>query len=545
MENFNLDEIEKTELNTIQQGDILTGHVIKISKDTIYLDIGYKMEGKIDASEFQAPPKINDEIEVIVIKTNEVDGDIIISHKQAKFIKVWNHLLQTFETSPYISGKIIEKMENGYEVDIGIPALLPFRHINRVDNVEELKDKQLMFKILDIREKNKRIILSRREYLNEINEKKKKEIFETIQEGAVLEGVVKNIKDFGIFIDLGGIDAFIPRTELSWSKNVIPNEIVSVNQQIKGNVIFYSKKEEKITLSLKNLIANPWNDIDKKYQEGMIAKGKIVKIINSGAFVELETGIDGYISKENLTWTKHIKSPFDVVKKNDQIEFKILNIDKINKKISLGLKQVLQNPWDEITKKYFVGQKLTTRVKYIVNNGAYVEIDENIEGYINIDDVSWIKRYQSGKDAFKKGSTVSAVITDIDPNAQLIKLSLKQLLVNPWQILKEKMETKTAVTATVTKTTKSGTFIKLENDMNGFIPYNHYDIHYVKELMTFFKKNEKVTCFIINIDERKKLAICSSKAYKKSIANKEMEQYIKKEDVGTAKLGDFFKLKKE
>ena len=217
MEKFNLDELEKTELNTIQQGDILTGHVIKISKDTIYLDIGYKMEGKIDASEFQAPPKINDEIEVIVIKTNEVDGDIIISHKQAKFIKVWNHLLQTFETSPYISGKITEKMENGYEVDIGIPALLPFKHIKWIDNIEELKDKQLMFKILDIREKNKRIILSRREYLNEINEKKKKEIFETIQEGAVLEGTVKNIKNFGIFIDLGGIDAFIPRTELSWS----------------------------------------------------------------------------------------------------------------------------------------------------------------------------------------------------------------------------------------------------------------------------------------------------------------------------------------
>ncbi|MBU1077144.1 MAG: S1 RNA-binding domain-containing protein [Spirochaetes bacterium] len=545
MDNFNLDELEKSELTPVQKGDIITGKVIKVSKDTIYLDIGYKMEGKIDAVEFNAPPNIGDEVEVLVVSTDEVNGDIFISRKEAQFIKAWTHIQEIFDTSPYITGEITDKLENGYQVDIGLPALLPFSHIRRTDNFDELKNKQLMFKILDIKEKSRKVILSRRLYLNEVSEKKKKEIFESIEEGKVFEGIVKNIKNFGVFIDLGGIDAFIPKTELTWSKNVNPNDVVKIDQQVKGSVISFSKKEGKITLSMKNLMPNPWNTIEEKYQEGMIAKGKVVKIINSGAFIEMEPGIEGYISNENLTWTRHIKSPFDIVKVNDPVEFKILNINKINKKISLGLKQVLPNPWDEISKKYFVGQKLTIKIKHITKTGAFVQIDKDVEGFIDVDDVSWIKKYRDSYDAFKKGATVSAVITDVDIKTQLIKLSLKQLLVNPWQILKEKMDNRTPVTVTVSTITKRGSYVRMEDDLQGFIPYTHYDNEYIEDLMTYFKKNDKVTCVIVSIDDKKKLAICSAKVYKKTTADKEMEQYIKKEPIGTAKLGDFFNLKKD
>ncbi len=543
MENFNLNELENAEITPIQEGDIINGRIIKIDKDLVYIDIGYKMEGKIDLSEFNQKPNINDELEVLVLKQDEINGDIILSHKQAKFMKTWNSTLDLFSNSPYISGRIAEKLSNGYEVDIGIPGFLPFSHIKRVDDFNEIKDKQLMFKILDINEKSKKIILSRKLYLNEANAKKKKEILETIEEGTILEGIVKNIKNFGIFVDLGGIDAFIPKNELSWSRNANPNKVVSINQQIKASVLSFSKKDERIVLSLKKLQANPWNSIDEKFQEGMIAKGHVVKIINPGVFIELEPGIEGYISKENLTWAKHIKTPFDVVKENDFVEFKILSIDKANKKISLGLKQVLENPWEEISEKYFVGQKLTAKIKYIVKNGTFVEIDENTEGFIDMNDVSWVKRYRTARDAFKKGDTVSAVIIDIDPEKELIQLSLKQLLVNPWQILKEKMDTKTPVTAAVIKKIEKGAIVKLEDDLKGFIPVTHFDILPVEEPGKYFRINDKVKCLIIDIDENKKTAICSPKAYKKSLAQKDMEQYMQKKSTSTMKLGDFIKTK--
>ena len=543
MEDFDLNELENAEITPVQEGDMLIGKVIKIDKDMVYVDIGYKMEGKIDFSEFDKDPNINDELEVLVLKQDEINGDIIVSHKQARFMRNWNNIIELLDTSPYISGRIVEKMDNGYEVDIGIPSLLPFSHMKRVNDFNKIKDKQLMFKILNINEREKKIVLSRRLYLDEANEKRKKEILDTIEEGTILEGIVKNIKKFGVFVDLGGIDALIPRNELSWSRNVDPHKVVSINQQIKGSVLSFNKDEERIVLSLKKLQANPWNTIDEKFQEGMIAKGHIVKIINSGVFVELEPGIEGYISKENLTWAKHIKTPFEIVKNNDLIEFKILSIDKANKKTSLGLKQVLENPWEEISKRYFVGQKLTVKIKYIVRNGAYVEIEENMEGFIDLNDVSWVKRYHSGWDAFKNGDTVSAVIVDIDPEKELVKLSLRQLLVNPWQILKEKMETRTPVTANVVKKIEKGAIVKLDDDLRGFIPVSHFDLYPVKEPGKYFRKNDKVKCLIIDIDENKKNAICSPKAYKRSIAQKDMEQYIQKKSTGTMKLGDLIKIK--
>lgn len=542
MENFNLNELANIDIEPIQVGDIVKGRIIKIDKDMIYVDIGYKMEGKINSSEFNLRPALNDELDVLVLKQDEIKGDIILSHKQAMFTKAWDNIVELYDTSPYISGKIIEKMDNGYKVDIGIPGLLPFRYIRRVDDFQQIEDKQLMFKILEINDKTKKIILSRSHYLNEVNEKMKKDILDTIEEGSILEGIIKNIKKFGVFVDLGGIDAFIPKNELSWSRNVDPDKIVSINEKVKGSVLSFDKEKERIMLSLKKLLPNPWTTIDEKFQVGMIAKGTIVNIINSGVFVELDPGIEGYISIENLSWAKHIKTPYDIVKKNNLVEFKILSIDKLNKKISLGLKQVLPNPWDGIVSKYFVGQKLTVKIKNIAKNGAYVEIDENVEGFIDLYDVSWVKHYRSAREAFKKGDTLSAVIIDVDTDTQLIKLSLKQLLVNPWQIVEEKMRTNTVVTASVIKIMERGALVELDDDIKGFIPVTHYDLYPVNNQKTYLKKDDKVKCLIIDIDERKKTAICSPKAYKKSIANQEMEQYIKKAPTETVKLGEFIKI---
>lgn len=544
MENFNLSELEYSNISEINKGDIVKGKIIKISNNTIFIDFGYKMEGKIELSEFQTPPNINDEIEALVIDKNDNSGDLSLSYSQAKFMKAWEIILEIYEDTPYISGTIVEESNNGYVVDIGLPAFLPFSHIKRVNDFEELRNKQLMFKIIDIKEKNKQIIVSRRLYLAEANEKSKKEIFETIEEGKILEGHVKNIIPTGVFVDIGGLDAYIPKTELSWGRNTDPKDVVTINQKIKAIVISFDKTKERITLSLKNMQSNPWNSLDEKFQEGMIAKGKVVKIINSGVFVELEPGIEGYIAKENLTWAKHIKSPDEIIKVNDLVEFKILNLDKINKKISLGLKQILENPWDEISKKYFVGQKVTCKVKYIVKNGCYVEIDDNVEGFIDLHNVSWTKNFQSGFSAFKKGDNISAAIVDINSNSHLIQLSLKQLSVNPWEIINGYINTKTPVEITIEKITPRGTYVKINEEINGLIPVRHYILNDPKDPNPSFKVGEKITSLIIDVDNRNKLAICSPREYRNSMAEQEMQQYLKKDPSEKIKLGDFFNLKK-
>ncbi|MDD5066507.1 MAG: S1 RNA-binding domain-containing protein [bacterium] len=561
MENFNMEQLENAKVTSINKGDIVTGKVLKVDSNTVFVDIGYKMEGKIDISEFNSPPRMNDEIEVMVIEKDEYIGELLLSYKQAKFMKAWKNILEIYNDTKYISGIIERKLNNGYEVDIGIIAFLPFSQIRHTENFEDLREKQLMFKIIDIKQKFNKVILSRRQYVEEVNEKNRKETLEKIEEGQIIEGVVKNITRFGVFLDINGIDALIPRSELSWSINVDPKDIVAINQKIKAMILNFDKRLGKITLSLKNLQSNPWNTVDEKYQEGMIAKGKVLKIINSGVFIELEPGIEGFIAKENLTWAKHIKSPFEVLTGNDLVEFKILKIDKMNKKIALGLKQILPNPWMEISKKYYVGQKISGKVKFIVKNGAYIEIDENIEGFLDLNDVSWTKKFITGFDAFKKGEVINAVITDISAESQLLKLNLKQLLVNPWEVLNEKITSKMPVDVTVDKVMARGSYIKMENDLNGFIPATHYDYYHSREQYhgkeqyhikeqqhhkeqppETLHKGDKVKCLIIDIDQRNKLAICSIKEYKRTIAEKEMEKYIKKDSSGGMKLGDMINL---
>ncbi|MEM2146412.1 MAG: S1 RNA-binding domain-containing protein [Candidatus Jordarchaeaceae archaeon] len=303
--------------------------------------------------------------------------------------------MEIYNGSKYISGKITKRLNNGYEVDIGISAFLPFNQIKRIENFNEVKDKTLMFKIIKLDKQKRKVILSRTQYITETTNRKQEEIFSTVKEGDVLEGVIKNITDFGVFVDLGGVEALVPKKELSYKRIINPSEMFQVNQKIKVSVLSVDREKKKIILSYKNLLPDPWKTIDQNYQIGMITKGKVIDIKDYGVFVELEEGIDGFLSRDDLSWAKHTKKPSEIVSVGSIVEVKILEIDKLNKKIKLGLKQIKENPLEKIESKYQVGQKLNVIVKRIIGTGAYVEIEneKEVEGFIPVHEISWTKKY--------------------------------------------------------------------------------------------------------------------------------------------------------
>jgi len=401
-----------------------------------------------------------------------------------------------------------------------------------------------MFKIINLDNRKKKVILSRKEYIKETTEKKRGEILSTIKEGDIIEGVVKNITNFVVFVDLGGIDALIPKKELSWKRFINPGDIVTINQKIKGIVTAVDKAKGRIVLSHKNILPNPWSNIEEHYQVGMIAKGEVIDIKEYGVVVELQEGIDGFINLENLTWAKHTKKPKEIVSIGDKVDVKILDIDKANKKIKLGLKQIIPNPWDKIQDKYNVGQKVQVKVKRITGAGAYVEIENenDIEGFIELAEVSWTRKYNHGREAFRKGKTLTAVVLDIDKTRNLIKLGLRQLEANPWLILKEKMDSKQPVDCIVQKVVSRGAYVLIDKKMEGFIPVSHFSDKKIENPRKYLRKGKKVKSVILEVDEKKKMAILSLKEYRRLKAQQEMSKYLKKESTEKMRLGDMVRL---
>ena len=545
MNEFDMSDIfNDTYIQEITPGKIIKGKVVQITSDGIYLDVKSKIEGKIKLEEFEVYPQIGDELEVLVLQKDERSGEVLLSKVEADRIKAWKNIVDIYNTSKYISGKIVKKLNNGYEVDIGLPAFLPLNHIKNVKNLEEIKDKLLMFKILKINLKNKKVIVSRNEYLKEVNEKRIEEIFNTYKVGDVIEGIVKNITNFGAFIDIGGVDVLIPKSELSWRRFFKTEEVLKLNEKIKAVIISIDKDKKKILASYKNLLPNPWAEVDKNYQVGMIAKGKVVEVNNYGAFVEFDDGIYGFMSIDNMTWAKHIKTPSELVSLNDIVEVKILEIDKINHKIKLGLKQVFQSPLEKEDSKYKIGSQFEVIIKRIIGTGAYVEIsgDNEIEGFIPIQEVSWTKKFQHGKMAFRKGEKHKAVVINLDKTRNLVIFSLRQLLPNPWNDLKKKMEKKEPIECKIKNITKRGAYVEINNEIEAFLPVSHFAQHKIENYKNYFHKGQKVNCLIIDLNEKSKSIIVSAKEYNKKKAEEEIAKYIKKEPTEKVKLGDIIKI---
>ena len=498
-------------------GTILKGTIVEISKDYVVIDVGLKSEGLVPTSEFtdQSELVLGKDIEVYLDKTEDENGQIVLSREKASRQRQWEYVVDHCEEGSIVKGKIIRKVKGGLMVDIGMEAFLPGSQIDnkRIKNLDEYIGQTCEFKILKINTDRKNVVVSRRDILEAERISKKAELLEEINVGDVCTGVVKNITDFGVFLDLNGIDGLLHITDMTWKRIKHPSEIVAIGDELEVMILGIDKDKGRVALGLKQKEDSPWNDIEKRYPPGTKVKGKIVKLLPYGAFIELEPGIEGLIHVSEMSWIKNITDPSEVVNKGDEVEAVVLSIQKEDGKISLGIKQTENNPWDFVEKKYPVGSNVKSEVKSLTNYGVFVELEPGIEGLIHISDMSWIKKVSHPSELFKKGDFVDAVVLSIDKDSKKITLGVKQLSYNPWKDLEKTIPVGALVKGKVTRITAFGAFVELDNGIEGLIHVTELSDKAFAKVEDVISVGDEVSAKVIKLDPEHKKVSLSIKEY--------------------------------
>ena len=424
-------------------GKVLSGKIVEITKDHVIVDVGLKSEGIVPIQEFSDPSqlRLDNVVEVFLDQAEDSHGQIVLSREKAERLRQWEHILQHCNEGSMIRGKVIRKVKGGLMVDIGVEAFLPGSQIDnkRIKNLDEYLDKTFDFKILKINIDRKNIVVSRRELLEAERIKKKAELLENIKVNDVRQGIVKNITDFGVFLDLDGIDGLLHITDMTWKRIKHPSEMVALGQKLEVIILSVDKEKGRVALGLKQKETNPWDEIEKKYPPGTRVQGRVTNLLPYGAFMEIEPGIEGLIHVSEMSWVKTISDPSEVVKRGQELEAIVLSVQKSEGKISLGIKQLEHNPWDDIERKYPVGSGVKAEIKSLTNYGAFVELEPGVEGMIHISDLSWIKKVSHPSEVLKKGDLVEAVVLSVEKDNKKIFLGVKQLSKNPWEDIEKTM----------------------------------------------------------------------------------------------------------
>ncbi|MEI8300514.1 MAG: 30S ribosomal protein S1 [Chlamydiota bacterium] len=499
-------------ISSMSVGEILTGRVVEISKDFVVVDVGLKSEGLIPMSEFNTPDefKLNQNIEVYLDQAEGDDGQIVLSREKARRQRQWEYIVGHCKEGSIVQGKVMRKVKGGLMVDIGMEAFLPGSQIDnkRIKNIDEYLDKVFDFKILKINIERKNIVVSRRELLEEERVSKKAELLEHIKEGDLRIGVVKNITDFGVFLDLDGIDGLLHITDMTWKRIKHPSEMVGLGDEIEVMILHIDQEKGRVALGLKQKEQNPWKEIENKYPPGTLVKGKIVNLVPYGAFIEIEPGIEGLIHVSEMSWIKNVTDPSEVVNKGDEIEAIVLSVQKEDGKISLGIKQTGNNPWEHVEAKYPVGSSVKAEIRNLTNYGAFVELEPGIDGLIHISDLSWIKKVSHPSEVLNKGDVVEAVILSVDKESKKITLGVKQLGSNPWESIEKTIPVGSRVKGKVTKITAFGAFIELENGIEGLVHVTELSDQAFAKVEDVVKVGDYVTAKVIKLDpEHKKIAL--------------------------------------
>ncbi|HET9251593.1 MAG TPA: 30S ribosomal protein S1 [Candidatus Eisenbacteria bacterium] len=511
-------QLYEDSLKDLEEGEIVRGRVLKIDDKEVTVDVGFKSEGVIPVEEFPdlEGVKVGDEIEVFLEKTENQDGLVVLSKQRADFVKVWDRVKTASDQGELVEGKLVRKIKGGVVVDLyGVEAFLPGSQIalRQVQNVDSLIGQSMEFKIIKLNKRRRNIVVSRRAVLEEHRAKQKSEIIQELAKDQIREGVVKNITDFGAFVDLGGIDGLLHITDMSWGRVSHPSELVSIGDKIKVKVLSFDPEKERISLGMKQLTPYPWEDVDKRYNVQQRVKGKVVSITDYGAFVELEKGIEGLIHISEMSWTRHVRHPSKVVAIGDQIEAMILKIDKDNEKISLGLKQIEPDPWLTLDDRFPIGTKLTGKVRNLTNFGAFVEIEEGIDGLVHISDMSWTRRVVHPSEVLKKGDKVDVVVLSIDKDARRISLGLKQVSEDPWPTLAERYLPDMIVKGKVVRLLDRGVIVDLEDGLEGFIPLSQLGIEGLRKPSDSFKPDDTLELKVTRVDTQAHRIILSAKAW--------------------------------
>jgi len=499
-------------ISSMSVGEILSGRVVEVSKDFVVVDVGLKSEGLIPIGEFNDPSEfvLDQDIEVYLDQAEGDDGQIVLSREKARRQRQWEYIVGHCKEGSIVQGKVIRKVKGGLMVDIGMEAFLPGSQIDnkRIKSIDDYLDKVFDFKILKINIERKNIVVSRRELLEEERVSKKAELLENIKEGDLRRGVVKNITDFGVFLDLDGIDGLLHITDMTWKRIKHPSEMVSLGDEIEVMILHIDHEKGRVALGLKQKEQNPWKEIEKRYPPGTHVKGKIVNLVPYGAFIEIEPGIEGLIHVSEMSWIKNVTDPSEIVNKGDEIEAVVLSVQKEDGKISLGIKQTEKNPWEDVEGKYPVGSTVKAEIRNLTNYGAFVELEPGIDGLIHISDLSWIKKVSHPSEVLNKGDVVEAVILSVDKESKKITLGVKQLTSNPWESIEKTIPVGSRIKGVVTKITAFGAFIELENGIEGLVHVTELSDQAFAKVEDVVKVGAEVTAKVIKLDpEHKKIAL--------------------------------------
>src|SRR5881396_3245294 len=486
-------------------GNIVKGTIIEVRPKEVLVDIGYKSEGVIANNEFEdiKTMKVGDEIDVLIEKLEDKDGMVILSKEKAEFKKNWQRILSIANEGATVSGKVKAVVKGGLLINIGVEAFLPASQIDIIPpkNLNLFVGNTYDFKVVKINQERQNIVLSRRELIEQERNERRAKLLSEMTPGDIRKGTVKNITDFGAFIDLNGLDGLLHITDMSWGRIGHPSEILKVGQDIDVVVLDINKEKERVSLGLKQKLANPWNNIDQKYPVGARVKGKVVNLVPYGAFIELEPGVEGLVHVTELSWTKRIAKPADVLKADQDIEAIVLGINLEEQKISLGLRQLEANPWDKALEKYPPGTRVKGRVRNLTSYGAFIELEEGLDGMIHVSDISWTRKINHPSEVLKKGDEVEAVVLEIDKSNQRISVGIKQLSEDPWTNIDKYYKVGDLVTGKVTKLASFGAFVGLQHDIDGLVHISQVSEERVDKIKNVLKVGQEVTSRVIKIDK--------------------------------------------
>lgn len=530
------------------EGEVVEGTVVQVNPEFVIIDIGYKSEGFIALSEFkdeQGEIHVHegDRFPVFIENIDSEDGGLRLSRQRAEALQAWDDIEKAGEEGHFVEGVVIDRVKGGFTVDIGVKAFLPTSQVDvrPPKNLDQYLHQRYRFKVIKLNKKRGNVVLSRRSVLEQERVAQKNSLLGTLEEGKIVEGLVKNITEYGAFIDLGGIDGLLHITDMSWGRIKHPSELLSVGQTVKVKVLKYDHEKERVSLGLKQIQPDPWDQVKYKYRISDRVKGKVISMTDYGAFVEIEKGVEGLIHISEMSWTQKVKHPSQVLKADVEVEAVILEIDTVNRRISLGLKQTLDNPWDKLVDRFPPGTKITGIVKNVTDFGVFVGVEEGIDGLVHVSDISWTQKNVKPKDLYKKGQELEVVVLNIDPQNEKFSLGIKQLSDDPWKKVEDSLKKGSVIEGVITKIVDFGLFIQVTPDVEGLIHVSEISKEKSQDPKAGFKVGDTIQAEVLGIENRERKISLSIRA----LAAREDKENIRKymSDSGKTtkkKLGDLF-----
>lgn len=515
----------------VKEGEMIKGKIVRVQGDNVIIDVGFKSEGSIPKSEFfeGAEPKIGQEIEVVLESVEDQEGNLVLSKQRADFLRIWERVLRAYETGEIIEGKIVKRIKGGMVVDLlGMEAFLPGSQIDirPIRDFDAFVGQTMDFKVVKVNIPTENVVVSHKVLVEEEIADQRDAILGGLEKGQILEGVVKAITDFGVFVDLGGVDGLIHITDLSWGRINHPNEVVKLDETIKVVVTEFDEEKKRISLSLKKLLPHPWENIEERFNIGDKVSGRVVSLTDYGAFIEIEKGIEGLIHNSEMSWTQHIKHPSQVVAMGQMVEAIILSLDKEEKKISLGIKQLEPDPWESLMSKYPVGSQHEGIARNLTNFGVFVELEPGVDGLVHISDLSWTKKIRHPGEVVKKGEKLNVIVLGVDVDQRKISLGHKQITENPWDIFEKTYSVGTITDGKVVRIIEKGIITELPDDVDGFVPANQLSTSKIKNLANHFPIDSVIPLKVLEFDKENKKIVLSAIAALKEKSEKEIEDYL-------------------